>query len=109
MDAQLARLLNSSNHDEETEKQLWKVLTAYDATREFSERVLRDAPHYRPPGVLGRKRRQKGGFQLMPGFPQPVEEDEFVCPQGNDYTWYRDEVGEVIPQCPVHHCVLVQA
>lgn len=107
VDEQLAGFLNSGNTGEDTEEQLREVLTTHKATSVFLDRVLRDAPTYRPPDVVEQIDRG-GDFQPLAGAMSPVGADKFVCPHG-DYVWYRTEVGEDIRQCDTHRCTLKRA
>jgi hypothetical protein len=104
MDATLSRLLNDGTHGEEAERRLREVLDAHEATSMFLERVLEDAPAFRPPWFSTRRK----GFQDLPGDQLPVGADKFKCPNG-DFVWYQLEVGSRIPPCPTHRCTLEPA
>ncbi|MEU6814602.1 hypothetical protein [Streptomyces sp. NPDC046860] len=83
---------------------LRETLHADAATWAFTEAVLEDAPLFRPVYVRPAKG-SRGGDGPPPsaaGDVGPVEADRFDCPQGNDYTWYRDQVGSRVPDCPTH-------
>lgn len=95
LDAELAQLLNSTG---DVAERLRAVLDAHDDTRFFLERVLDDAPRFRPPQVIPPKMRGYGG---LPGQGGPVDSEKFRCPNG-DYTWYRPEVGVDVGSCPTH-------
>jgi hypothetical protein len=46
------------------------------------------------------------GYQELPGPGDPVDAVFYACPEG-DYRYPVMEVGEVVPQCPVHGLPLV--
>jgi hypothetical protein len=98
VDAQLAILLAAE--DTNAEQKLRSVLEQRDATNEFLERVLDDAPDFRPPQAFSAATR--GGFANLPGHQGPgPAADKFCCPHG-DYVWYRLEVGVDVAHCPTH-------
>lgn len=41
----------------------------------------------------------------LPGLGQPVL-DRYVCPDGDDYVWYRRSPASKVPCCPTHHVQL---
>ena len=102
MDAELAQLLAGAAGGEDVDGRLRAVLEAHEATSVFLERVLADAPAFRPPRVVSAHRRR---YSSLPGPPSPVSADKYRCPHG-DYVWYRPEVGVPVPPCPTHHCEL---
>jgi len=102
VDAELARLLATAAGGEDVEGRLRAVLEADEATGVFLERVLEDAPDFRPPQVVSELTSRYSG---LPGDPSPVRADKFRCPYG-DYVWYRPEVGVPVRPCPTHHCAL---
>ena len=102
VDAELAGLLARAAGGEDVEGRLWAVLKANEATRVFLDRVLDDAPDFRPPQVVSELTSRYCG---MPGEPSPVPADKFGCPHG-DYVWYRPEVGVPVEHCPTHGCAL---
>jgi hypothetical protein len=102
VDAELARLLARAPGGEDVEGRLRAVLEAHEATSVFLERVLEDAPQFRPPRVVSAHRRRYSG---LPGPSSPVPADKFRCPHG-DFVWYRPEVGVPVEPCPTHQCAL---
>jgi hypothetical protein len=102
VDAELAGVLASAASGDDVESRLRAVLEAHEATTVFLDRVLDDAPDFRPPGVVSELKRRYSGF---PGQSSPVPADKFRCPYG-DYVWYRAEVGVPVERCPTHHCAL---
>lgn len=102
VDAELAGLLAAAAGGDDVEDRLRAVLEAREATSVFLERVLEDAPNFRPPQVVSELTRR---YIDLPGEPPPVPADKFCCPHG-DYVWYRPEVGVPVPHCQTHHCAL---
>jgi hypothetical protein len=102
VDAELARLLAGEAGGEDVEQRLRAVLEAHEATTVFLDRVLADAPQFRPPRVVSAHRRRYSG---LPGPSSPVPADKFGCRRG-DFVWYRPEVGVPVPPCPTHRCAL---
>jgi hypothetical protein len=102
LDAELADLLARAAAGEDVEAGLRSALEAREATSVFLDRVLDDAPDFRPPRVVSELTRRYSG---LPGQRSPVRADKFYCPYG-DYVWYRSEVGVPVEQCPTHHCTL---
>ena len=102
VDAELAGLLADAAGGEDVEGRLRAVMEAHEATHVFLERVLEDAPGFRPPRVVSELTIRYSG---LPGDPSPVQADKFRCPYG-DYVWYRPEVGVPAEHCPTHHCAL---
>jgi hypothetical protein len=105
VDAELAGLLVSTAGGDDVEAGLRTVMQAHEATRIFLQRVLEDAPDFRPPQVVSALTKRYSG---LPGQSSPVPADKFRCPY-NDYVWYRPEVGVPIEHCPTHNCVLEPA
>lgn len=80
----MGQLLNGGGGD--LGDRLREVFSAHEATIVFLERVLDDAPAYRPP--------QGSGGSV-----------KFACPSG-DYVSYRPRVETAVPACPTHDCPL---
>jgi hypothetical protein len=102
LDAHLAALLMNAAAEDDVDERLRTALQAHEATQVFLQRVLDDAPAFRPPSVVSETTRAYGG---LPGDSSPVSADKFTCPYG-DYVTYRMEVGAEVEQCPTHHCPL---
>ena len=105
VDAELARLLAGAAGGDDVEAGLRTVMQAHEATSVFLERVLEDAPSFRPPRVVSALTKRYSG---LPGQSSPVPADKFRCPYG-DYVWFRPEVGIQAERCPSHHCALEPA
>jgi hypothetical protein len=45
----------------------------------------------------------------VPGDPTAPLGVLFVCPQGEDFDFVRETVGQPVPLCPVHKIALVRA
>ena len=102
LDAQLASLLKDAPDGQGTDEKLKAALRTHEATQVFLERVLGDAPLFRPPSVLSEVTRAYSG---LPGDKSPVPAEKYACPHG-DYVTYWLEVGADIELCPTHHCPL---
>ncbi|BDH05551.1 hypothetical protein [Streptomyces seoulensis] len=108
LDARLADALAGMPRDpvaaSEAVERLREALFADPATRSFTEALLEDSPRFRPVYVRPSKG-SRGGDGPPPsaaGDVGPIEAERFDCPQGNDYTWYREQVGSPVPECPTH-------
>lgn len=96
IDQQLAQLLNQPDPDETTQvDRLLEVLDAYPETKSWLDQFLQ---------TLATER----GYSGLPGDSPPAAATPYICPIGNDYTWYR-EANEEIPLCPTHLVPLVHA
>jgi len=106
VDGQIADLLDRAAKGEDTAAALREVLDSREATREFTRRVIADAPHYRPPEL--QPHRLRGIYPgELPGTQQYISVPKYVCPQG-DTVWYRYSVGLKVPMCETHHLLLVE-
>ena len=97
VDRAIEEVLNGQ-HDDDAERRLHAIFESYEGTDAFLERVLEDAPNYRPPQVVTALAAHKG-YVPGAGNSSPVRADKFVCPHG-DFVWYRPEVGVPTPDCP---------
>lgn len=96
IDQQLAQLLNQPDLDETTQvDQLLEVLDAYPETKSWLDQVLEPSP-------------TRQMYSGLPGDPTLAAATPYICPSGDDYTWYR-EANEEIPLCPTHLVRLVPA
>lgn len=96
IDRQLTQLLNQTDLDETTKiDRLLEVLDAYPETKSWLDRFLQFPATER-------------GYYGLPGNLAPAAATPYICPIGNDYTWYR-EANEEIPLCPTHLVPLVPA
>ena len=101
VDRQLADLLAQANKGQQVDAQILNLLKQDEETYYWMAEFLSEPPESR-------------GFQRLPGMAyQPPPGDravgqahKYVCPLGNDYTWYR-RGGEPIRTCPTHHVELV--
>lgn len=108
IDRQLAQLLNQPDLDETTKvDRLLDVLDAHPETKSWLDQFLEipatERGYSRLPGNP-----TFGGFYRLPGDPPLAAGTPYICPIGNDYTWYR-EANEEIPLCPTHLVPLVRA
>lgn len=96
IDQQLASTLNQSTTDDRTTaKAIRDILQSYPPTQAWLTEFLKTEPTQR-------------SFQSLLGDPAPKSATKYICPSGNDYTWYR-EANEEIPLCPTHLVPLVLA
>ena len=96
IDQQLAAILNQASLDENARAdRLLKVLDTHPETKSWLDEFLEIPATER-------------GFAGLPGNPALAAAACYVCPVGNDYTWYR-EANEEIPLCPTHLVQLVPA
>lgn len=96
IDQQLAQLLNQPDLDETTKAdRLLEVLDAHPETKSWLDQFLEQPT-------------TKQKYYGLPGNPAPAVATPYICPIGNDYTWYR-EANEEIPLCPTHLVPLVRA
>jgi len=85
----------STTDDKTTAKVIRDLLQSYPATQAWLTEFLKTEPTQR-------------SFQSLPGKPLLKSATKYICPIGNDYTWYR-EANEEIPLCPDHLVPLVPA
>jgi hypothetical protein len=79
----------------DVEDRILELLAAYPPTRERMDELL---------PVVDEER----GFEPLPGGGGPVDVEWYTCPrEKNHYDWPVLDVEEPIPECPVHHVVLV--
>ncbi len=89
IDCQLAQLLNQPDLDEDTHiDRLLEVLDAHPETKSWLDQFLQSLATER-------------GYSGLPGNPSHADATPYICPIGNDYTWYR-EANEEVPLCPTH-------
>jgi len=102
IDRQLAQLLNQPDLDETTQvDRLLEVLDAYPETKSWLDQFLQIPANERIFYSL------PGDPTFRPGGdPHVGAANSYICPIGNDYTWYR-EANEEIPLCPTHLVPLV--
>lgn len=96
IDRQLAQLLNQPDLDETTKvDRLLDVLDAHPETKSWLDQFLEIPATER-------------GYSRPPGDSPLAAATPYICPIGNDYTWYQ-EANEEIPLCPTHLVPLVPA
>ncbi|MGG6294924.1 hypothetical protein ACQ4M4_10900 [Leptolyngbya sp. AN02str] len=96
IDLQLSQLLNQTDLDETTQvNRLLEILDAHPETKSWLDQFLEI-----PAG--------ERGYSRPPGDSPLAAATPYICPIGNDYTWYR-EANEDIPLCPDHLVPLVPA
>lgn len=96
IDRQLSQLLNQTDLDETTQvDRLLDLLDAHPETKSWLDQFLQIPATER-------------GYSGLPGDPPLAAATPYICPIGNDYTWYR-EANEEIPLCRNHLVPLVPA
>jgi hypothetical protein len=108
----IEELLDKAGKGEDTSAELRATLESDEATKEFTSKVIRDAPYFRPPGQQLHKLRDAGSagqshYSGLPGWPQDIGAPKYVCPYG-DAVWYRPDISFPIRECKVHHVLLVE-
>lgn len=97
VDQQLAALLNHPDLDEASQADgIQEILDSYPATKTWLDDFLSDNSAI-PKNYSG-----------LPGDPTLTPATKYVCPIGNDYTWYQED-NRPIPLCPTHLVSLVSA
>jgi hypothetical protein len=96
VDQRLNELLEHAAQGKSVETPIVELLAEHEATREWIARYL-------GPDKLR-------SFSPTPGLPGHVAADRYACPIPSCRTdWIRRHVGEKVPQCDVHHVILVYA
>ncbi len=95
VDHQLADLLAQANTGQQVDNRILDLLKRDEETYYWIAEFLSEPPESR-------------GFQRLPGSRLVGQASKYVCPVGNDYTWYR-RGGEPIRTCPTHRVELVLA
>jgi hypothetical protein len=115
LDRLLAEELRDTSDRPAGARRLRVLLRRNEDTAWFLDRVLADAPYYRPPyqqpayqtrgtrGILG------GGFPGVLGNPMPAAATRYNCPVCEDYVWYRPDVGTPVIRCPDDDVLLTRA
>lgn len=106
LDQQLAELIEAGRRGAEVTAPLEDIFD-HPELRDWVAAVRGD-PHLLPPEVaaIARGDRSIAGDSQLPGPPGPVLAARFVCPAGNDFTWFRQQAGDQIPVCLTHQVVL---
>ncbi len=95
VDRQIADLLAQANTGQQVDDQILNLLKRDEETYYWMAEFLSQPLESR-------------GFQRLPGRGAVGQAHKYVCPLGNDYTWYR-RGAEPIKTCPTHHVALVTA
>ncbi|MGF1537173.1 MAG: hypothetical protein ACFB4J_11915 [Elainellaceae cyanobacterium] len=96
-DQQLAGYLARANAGEAVHEMILELLRSDPETEDWLLEIFSPT------------RSAKGGYQALPGGNSAIGALEYICPQGNDYTYFLRSVGSAIPLCPTHGCSLVPA
>ena len=95
VDQQLADLLARAETGQEVDKQILELLKSDEETYYWIAEFLSEPP-------------ESKGFQQLPGQGRTQQTQKYICPIGNDYTYYRRS-GESIKICPTHNVALIPA
>jgi hypothetical protein len=95
VDQQLAELIDRLEAGESVQNQIAMLLASYEPTRKQMEKLL--------PG-----KQQETRYSDLPGMSTLARPPKYVCPDpGCAHVWYRHQIGQTIPTCPVHRLSLV--
>lgn len=106
----LAELLGTNA--EQVDQQLAELLAHAETGQQVDEQILEllksdEETYYWIAEFLSQPLESKG-FQGLPGQRRTQQAQKYICPIGNDYTWYRHG-GEPIKICRTHDVALIPA
>jgi hypothetical protein len=101
VDGRLADLLAAARRGENVTTPVRSVLEEHEATADFLDAVLADAPRYLPPDLAPENLRVRDYKSLPSPSPGPVDFEVYVCEQG-DYTFYQLAADDPVPLCRTH-------
>ncbi len=96
VDSQLAELLAQAKAGQQVHEQILELLKSYPDTYNWMAEFLSE-------------KQVSKGFEKLAGQGQAISAQKYICPEKNDYTWYRRVIGETIPICPTHRVLLIPA
>jgi hypothetical protein len=108
LDQQLADELGQVSDPSASARWLRILLEQHEDTAWFLDRVLADAPDYRPP-YYQPGYRTRGGTASPLGDVMPIAAARYNCPACGNYVWYRPDVGTPVPRCRTDDVLLTQA
>lgn len=101
VDGRLAALLAAARRGENVTMPVRSVLEEHEATADFLDAVLADAPRYLPPDLWPENLSVRDYQGLPSPSPGPVDFEVYVCEKG-DYTFYQLAADDKPPLCPTH-------
>jgi hypothetical protein len=96
VDGQLAELLAQAKAGQQVHEQILELLKSYPDTYNWIAEFLSE-------------KQVSKGFEKLAGQSQAISAQKYICPEGDDYTWYRRVIGTTIPICPTHGVLLIVA
>ncbi|MDZ8263545.1 hypothetical protein [Nostoc sp. ChiQUE01b] len=96
VDGQLAELLAQAKAGQQVHEQILELLKSYPNTYNWIVEFLSE-------------KQVSKGFEKLAGQAQAISAQKYICPQGDDYIWYRRVIGATIPICPTHSVLLIAA
>jgi len=93
--AELDALLARAAAGESVKVRLLKVLAERKGTREWTRRLLDIPPQVR-------------AYEPLPGKEHRVRLPRYTCPHGDQDPWFRFDVRDEVPICPVHRVAYVR-
>ena len=106
LDRQLVGELGQVSDPSASARRLRALLEQYEDTAWFLDKVLADAPDYRPPYHQSGYRAR--GTAYPPGDVMPIAAARYNCPVCGNYVWYRPDVGTPVPRCRTDDVLLTQ-
>jgi len=107
LDRQLAGELGQVSDASASARRLRILLEQHEDTAWFLDRVLADAPDYRPPYHQPGHRTR--GIASPAGEVMPIAAAQYNCPVCGNYVWYRPDVGTPVPRCRTDDVLLTLA
>lgn len=102
LDQQLENLLGHASSDQDNYRQLNSILTAHEETGEWIRLYLEE--QYPAETILDALR----VYYPLRGLRHSVKSPRYVCPvEFCHQDWYRRDLAEDIPHCPVHDLQLI--
>lgn len=96
VDSQLGELLAQAKAGQQVHEQILELLKSYPDTYNWIAEFLSEE-------------QVSKGFEKLAGQAQAISAQKYICPQGDDYIWYRRVIGATIPICPTHGVPLIAA
>jgi len=102
LDRQLADELGQVSDPSASAQRVRILLERHADTAWFLDKVLADAPDYRPPSHQPGSRTR--GIAPPAGHAMPIAAARYNCPVCGNYVWYRPDVGTPVPRCRTTMC-----
>lgn len=102
LEKQLANFFSNSSLTEEHYAQLSRHLMQYEATQEWIKLYIEE--HHSAENILDLLR----VYYPLKGLKHPMKSPRYICPvKFCNQDWYRHQLEEEIPKCPVHDLALI--